>query len=86
MKQVPFEQNPVPLVELQTIPHALQLLGSHFRLTQVPLQLVSPVGQDTAQVPLEQTWPAGHVTPHDPQFELSVLRLTQVPLQFVRPL
>ncbi len=67
MKQVPLAQNPVPLVELQTVPHALQLFGSHLRLTHVPLQLVSPVGHDTTQLPPEHTWPAPHTVPHAPQ-------------------
>jgi hypothetical protein len=69
----------------QTLPQAPQLFRSIARLTQTPLQLVSPAWQLRAQVPLEQIWPAGQARPQAPQLPLSVWRLVQMPLQLVRP-
>ena len=38
-----------------------------------------PLLQLVAQVPAEQTWPAGHVVPQPPQFWLSDSGFTQAP-------
>ena len=69
------------------IPNALaqapQLRGSDCRLTQVPLQLVSPEGQ-THWLP-EQVVPAGQVTPHPPQLSGSLVMLVQPPEQSTWP-
>jgi len=54
---------------LHLVPHAPQLLGSVERLTQDPLQFVSPVWQLTVHLPLEHTSPAGQTLPHVPQFD-----------------
>jgi hypothetical protein len=71
------------------LPHAPQLLGSSLTLVHVPLQLVSPDWQETAQVLDEQTWPAEHGTPAEPlpapqpavapQYWLLVAGLMQLP-------
>ena len=52
----------------------------------MPLQSVSPLWQESAHLPAEQTSPERHAVPHTPQWARSVLRLTQVPLQSDRPL
>ena len=54
-------------------------------LAHEPAQLVRPVWQLSAHLPLEQTFPAGQALPHAPQFPSSVARSTHVPLQSVRP-
>jgi hypothetical protein len=51
----------------------------------VPPQFDSPVPQLTVQLPDEHTWPALHVTPHAPQFELSLPTSRHTPPQFVWP-
>jgi hypothetical protein len=61
--------------------------------THAPLQLTWPAGQDTWQVPPEQTWPDAHVAPAlppvqsllAPQWSRSVEGSTQTPLQLMRP-
>ncbi len=50
-------------------PQAPQLALSRWRLVQVPPQLVSPLWQDSWQVPPEQMYPSGHAFPQAPQFE-----------------
>lgn len=72
-------------------PHAPQLLGSVWVLTQVPLQHVWPAEQGGLQtfwqVPFTQVfWPGGQTVPHDPQLVASLCRLTQPPEQEVKPL
>jgi hypothetical protein len=69
----------------QTVPQEPQWFRSIERLTQTPLQLVSPAWQLTAQAPPEHTWPAGQTWPQAPQLPLSAWRLVQTPLQLVRP-
>ena len=58
---------------------------SEVRLTQVLLQLVRPVWQDSAHLPPEQASPALQVLLQAPQLALAVLVLTQVPAQLVSP-
>jgi hypothetical protein len=62
--------------------------------TQVPLQSISPAGQETAHTPEPlQTWPDGQAVPalapvhapEAPQNCRSVIGLTQVPLHSTRP-
>ena len=55
-------------------------------MTQSPLQLVSPVWQDSEHLPALQTSPAFHTVPQAPQLVMSVWRLTQVPEQLFSPL
>jgi len=56
---------------VQACPQVPQLEGFDWRSTQVPLQLVVPVPQDTWQEPAEQTVPAEQTRPHIPQLLLS---------------
>ena len=49
------------------VPQTPQLLRSDSRLTQVLLQLVSPLWQESAHLLDEQTSPALHAEPHLPQ-------------------
>jgi hypothetical protein len=52
---------------------------------QTPEQLVVPDPHDTAHVPDEHTWPAGHAVPHIPQLRLSVWMSRHAPEQSVKP-
>jgi hypothetical protein len=47
------------------------------RSTHVPLHTVSPVGHVVEQTPLTQAVPAAHLTPHAPQFRLSLVVFVQ---------
>ena len=51
---------------------------SVFKSRHVPLQSVSPVPHDVAQVLALHTVPGAHACPHVPQFELSVVRSRQI--------
>jgi len=57
----------------QTVPQVPQFVRSVPRLTQVPPQLVCPVGQ--RQTPIWQLVPPPHTVPHAPQWLLSLSRL-----------
>ena len=90
MPQTPIEQNAVPLVELQTWPHAPQLVGSVVRLVSQPLaglpsQSAKPALQVPPQTPLVQVATplekAGQTWPHVPQLLTSLCSLTHMPLQ-----
>ena len=73
---------------VHVLPHVLQFVVLVVRLTQVPPQSASPVGQPEMHAaappsPAEHTGvPPVHATPHAPQFE-AVFRTTQAPLQSV---
>ncbi|HUL59622.1 MAG TPA: hypothetical protein VLU43_10125, partial [Anaeromyxobacteraceae bacterium] len=77
-QQLPARQVPPPH-EWPQVPQFVALVCVS---TQVPLQLVWPVGQHLA---LEQVLPAPHTVAQVPQCELSVCRSKHVPLQPVRP-
>jgi hypothetical protein len=64
------------------VPHALQLLTSVCKLTQLPLQPVIPAAQHT---PLLQVWPLPQTLPQVPQLFPSVWRLTSQPLLCLLP-
>jgi hypothetical protein len=66
--QVPSEHtspaaHEVPSLAPVQSPEAPQYPRSVCGLTHVPLQLICEPGQDTAQVPAPQTWPAGQTLP-----------------------
>jgi hypothetical protein len=68
------------------VPHAPQLFGSLFVLTQSPLQSVSVGSHAPAQVPpLQNAVAPEHDVVHEPQCVLSVSRSTQTPLHAVSP-
>jgi hypothetical protein len=78
----------------QTVPQAPQLVGSTAVLVQNAVapapQVVLPAPQVAPQAPAEQTWPAAHAAPHDPQLALSVRVLVSqpsaaTPLQSAKP-
>lgn len=68
---------------VQAAPQAPQLPVDVARLTHVPEQSVSPVGQP--QRPMEQTSPPVQASPQTPQFAELVARSVQTPPQFERP-
>lgn len=76
----PLTQASVAWARLHTTPQAPQFAGSEDRLTQEPLQLVSPVPQVWVQTPLLQTCPEVQAIPHVPQCAPSVPRFTSHPL------
>jgi hypothetical protein len=73
------------LVPWQATPQSPQLLTLVFVLTQLPLQLVSPLAQLTTHCPPEQTFSAPQALPQAPQWLTSLLRSAQVPSQLVCP-
>ena len=77
-QHVPRTQLPAP----QEWPQVPQFAGLVWVSTQVPLQLVWPVGQ---HLPLEQVLVPPQTVVQVPQCEPSVWRFTQVLLQFVNP-
>jgi hypothetical protein len=86
MWQVPPTQLAVPLVVLQTLPQAPQLLVSVAVLKQSPPQAVCVGGQEVWQVPPLQTFPLGQAWLHWPQLPESAARFTHLPPQSVSPL
>ena len=62
---------------LQAVAQTPQFCRSFCRLTQVPLQLLSPAWQETAHLPAEQTSPALQALAQAPQSLLEVCRLEQ---------
>jgi hypothetical protein len=68
-------------LDVHWMPHAPQLFGSCFSLTQELLQSERPPGQFATHIPALQTSPAAHALPHAPQLFTSVCSLTQAPLQ-----
>jgi hypothetical protein len=70
------------LPPVQAMPHPPQLFTSVVVLTQAPVQLVVPAGQDVVQV-VEQTCIDAHIVPQPPQFWGSVAVSTQMPPQSV---
>jgi len=69
----------------QTTPHWPQFVLSFWKLTQLPLQRVSPVVQLAWQVPFEQTSLAAQTLPQPPQFVVLVWMLTHCPLHTTVP-
>lgn len=55
------------LPPVQAVPHVPQLPPSLLKLTQRPLQAVCGGGQDVAQLPFVQIFPAPHELPQEPQ-------------------
>ena len=84
--QAPALQALLAWAREHAFPHTPQLPGSEARLTQEPLQLVSPAWQESAHAPAEQTLPAAQILPQMPQLEGSLWVLVQVPLQIVSPI
>jgi hypothetical protein len=83
---VPVQTPPTQLWPVeQAAVHEPQWPGSVLKFTHMPLQLVSPAGQETAHPPPEQTWPAGQTTPQAPQLVGSLLVLTHRLPQAVSP-
>ena len=71
-------------------PQRPQWASDEVRLAHSPEQLVSPAAQVERHVPAEQTSPATHARPHEPQLARSVSTLTSHPLvalasQFAKP-
>jgi hypothetical protein len=62
MAQMLLTQVAVALGKEQTAPQVPQFFGSELVLTQTPLQVVCPAGQDW-QVPLTQVCPLGQDAP-----------------------
>lgn len=84
MWQVPLWHDSVAKYWQQACPHVPQLWGSLDRLTQTPLQAVSPLVH--SQLPLLQTMFGPHAWPQLPQLLGSVMVSTQAPPQFTSPL
>jgi hypothetical protein len=69
----------------QSLPHPPQLPSLVARSTQLPLQMLWPLGQVVPQWPAEHAWPLVQATPQPPQLAPSVLVSTQASPQRVRP-
>jgi hypothetical protein len=84
MWQVPLWHDSEAKYWQQACPHVPQLLASLDRLTQTPLQAVSPLLH--SQLPLLQTMFGPHACPQLPQLLGSVMVSTQAPPQSTSPL
>jgi hypothetical protein len=62
-------------------PHAPQLAGSLFSVTQLLPQRSVAAGQVRTHAPSLHAWPAAHAAPHAPQLAASPLVSTHVPAQ-----
>ena len=67
-----------------TVPQAPQFALSVCSLTQVPLQLASPLWQVSVQVPAEHTWPGPQAFPQAPQFATLVSGLISQPFAAIK--
>ncbi len=83
--QAPARHPATPLAKEQTVPQARQLFGSVLRSRHTPEQFVVGALHVVVQMPAEQTVPAAHPWPQDPQWLLSVWRSRQVPEQTLWP-